>query len=79
MISSVMIAMLLSGAPANATAPAEKTGDVNKVVCRTTQVTGSIVKKQKACHSKRTSARLRESHQEQWSAIQGTAGSSRGN
>lgn len=78
--TSIIIALLVSGA-ANSTptasapatpAPAVKASD--KMVCQSSQVTGSLVRKRKACQTKGTWAKQSESHQNQWKEIQGTFG-----
>jgi hypothetical protein len=78
--SSILIALLAAGTPASAPAapaPASQPGD--KVVCKSSAVTGSLVKKRKACQAKGTWAKQSESHQDQWKELQGTLGNTRGN
>jgi predicted secreted protein len=88
-VTSIIIAVLAAGAasstptasapaaPATQAAPAAKAQD--KVVCQASQVTGSLVRKRKACQTKGTWAKQSESHQNQWQEIQGTLGNTRGN
>ena len=84
-LTSIIVALLASGAanstPTAATpaapAPAAKAND--KVVCQSSQVTGSLVRKRKACQTKGTWAKQSESHQDQWKELQGTLGNTRGN
>jgi predicted secreted protein len=84
-LTSIIIALLAAGAadstptasaPA-AAAQAPKAED--KIVCKSTQVTGSLVKKRKACQAKGTWAKQGESHQDQWKELQGILGNTRGN
>jgi hypothetical protein len=80
--TSIIIALLAAGSPGSATAPAapaaaSKAND--KVVCQSSQVTGSLVRKRKACQTKGTWAKQSESHQDQWKELQGTLGNTRGN
>lgn len=72
-ISALFIAMLAPGT----TAPAPRQPD--KVICKRFEVTGSAVKKEKICHTRADWAKIKESTQNQWSALQGTLGSTRGN
>ncbi|HEV7233550.1 MAG TPA: hypothetical protein VGN36_04840 [Sphingorhabdus sp.] len=71
-----VIALLLSGAPA-ATASAKPEGD--KVICKRSLETGSLVRKKRICHTKSEWARIASSHKEEWEEVQGTLGSTRGN
>jgi predicted secreted protein len=85
--TSIIVALLAAGAsgpattapaaPPPAAAPAPRAED--KVVCQSSQVTGSLVRKRKACQTKGAWARQGESHQNQWKELQGTLGNTRGN
>jgi hypothetical protein len=84
-LTLIVAALLAAGASGQAPAassavtPAPASQPGNKVVCKTTQVTGSLVKKRKACQNKDSWAKQSESHQNQWQEIQGTRGSTNGN
>ncbi len=83
-ISSILFALLVSGAAAQAppepqTQPGARAQTADKLVCRTREVTGSLVKKRKVCQVQATWEKQAESYREQWSPLQGTHGNSRGN
>ncbi|MDQ3080172.1 MAG: hypothetical protein M3R03_09275, partial [Pseudomonadota bacterium] len=51
----------------------------DKLVCRSREVTGSLVKKRKVCQLQATWEKQSDSYMEQWSALQGTRGNTKGN
>jgi hypothetical protein len=59
-----------------ADAPSQTAG---KMVCRTREVTGSLVKKRRVCQLQGTWEKQSDSYKEQWEALQGTRGNTRGN
>jgi predicted secreted protein len=83
--TSIIAALLAAGASgptttapaAPAAAPAPRAED--KVVCKSSQVIGSLVRKRKTCQTKGAWAKQSESHQEQWQELQGRRGTSNGN
>jgi hypothetical protein len=82
-LTSIIIAFLAAGASSPTTTspatPASAPRAEDKVVCKSSQVTGSLVKKRKACQARGTWAKQSESHQDQWKELQGTLGNTRGN
>ncbi len=62
--------------PVQTAAPSQTAG---KMVCRSREVTGSIVKKRKVCQLQATWEKQGDSYKEQWSALQGTLGNTNGN
>ena len=87
---SIILALLMSAAASQVqaqtptptptqvqTAAPSQTPD--KMVCRTREVTGSIVKKRKVCQLQATWVKQGECYQELWAPLQGTLGNSKGN
>ncbi len=90
MSRSVILALLMSAAASQVQAqtPTQVQTQVqagapsqtpDKLVCRTREVTGSLVKKRKVCQLQATWEKQSDSYREQWSPLQGTHGNSRGN
>ena len=66
--------------PVQATSPATAPRSAKaKLICKRFEETGSLVKKRKVCHTAADWARLQQATQEEWSALQGILGNSRGN
>jgi hypothetical protein len=80
MISLVLYVMAAAQAAAPveaAPAPAPKAAKT-KVVCKRFEDTGSLVRKRKVCHTRTEWSRLQQATQDEWGAIQGIVGNSRG-
>jgi hypothetical protein len=75
LITSMLIAML---APGTVEAPATAPRQAGKLICKRFEVTGSVVKKERVCYTRAQWSKVNESHQKEWSAIQGTLGNTRG-
>ena len=73
LIYAMMFVMVAPEAAAKAPQPADK------VVCKRFEETGSLVKKRKVCYTRAKWQQSGDSAREEWSAVQGTMGSSRGN
>ena len=85
-IRSIMLASLLAGGAAQAQTQTQSqvqaaapSQTANKLVCRSREVTGSLVKKRKVCQLQATWETQGDSYKEQWSALQGTLGNTKGN
>lgn len=90
MIRSTILPLMLAGAAAQGQAQTQthpqtqtQTGAPSqtavKLVCKSREVTGSLVKKRKVCQQQVTWEKQSDSYKDQWSALQGTHGSTNGN
>lgn len=73
LIYTMLFAMIAPDTASQAPRPAPK------VVCKRFEETGSLVKRRKACHTRAGWNKLSDSTREEWSALQGTLGSTKGN
>lgn len=82
MIGAILLALTAAAQPATAARAEQiavgKPVASTKMRCVKRLETGSLVKKTRVCHSKAEWARLAQSNQEEWGALQGTKGSTHG-